>query len=358
MASGDANIVGLGARTPVGLHLAAASAAIRGGIAAFTEHEFLVDTAGAPIVVARDALLAADVQLMDRIDAMVRSATREAVTALASCAETERSGRKLHVLLALPTARPDVQPELEGRTAAAVAAELRDIGTVGSITTLSQGHGGALLAVADGVRRLAQKTDDLFLIVGADSYLNADALEWLEQQQQLHQEGNPWGIIPGEAAGAVLLASSATAQALRLCTWGDVRAIGVATEQNLIKTDQVCLGHGLTQAIQDAVAGLPEGERIDRTICDMNGEPYRTDEYGYARVRTSQSFVDPSNFITPVDCWGDVGAASGVLFVGLACMAAARQIDYGRYVLVWTSSENGLRTAALLEVQSSERNRL
>src|SRR5690349_16138291 len=119
MTNGDAHIVGLGARTPVGLHLAAASAAIRGGIAAFTEHEFLVDAAGAPIVVARDALLAADEHLMDRIDALARSATQEAVAALASCAEAERSGRRLHVLLSLPTARPDVKPELEGRAATA-----------------------------------------------------------------------------------------------------------------------------------------------------------------------------------------------------------------------------------------------
>ena len=45
--------------------------------------------------------------------------------------------------------------------------------------------------------------------------------------------------------------------------------------------------------------------------CDMNGEPYRADEYGFACLSYQGVSSSPaSDFIAPADCWGDVSAAS------------------------------------------------
>jgi 3-oxoacyl-[acyl-carrier-protein] synthase-1 len=82
----------------------------------------------------------------------------------------------------------------------------------------------------------------------------------------------------------------------------------------------------------------------------MNGEPYRADEYGFTVARTSERFVDAADFLAPADCWGDVGAASGPLYLGLAAAAGRRRYSQGPYWLAWTSSESGERCAALLHV--------
>jgi 3-oxoacyl-[acyl-carrier-protein] synthase-1 len=106
----------------------------------------------------------------------------------------------------------------------------------------------------------------------------------------------------------------------------------------------------LTKAILSVTEGFdkPDGPRIDDIIGDMNGEPYRADEYAFAIVRTSRRFVDAGTFQAPADCWGDVGAASGPLFAVLATAAASRGYARGPHTLLWTSSESGERTALVL----------
>ena len=79
----------------------------------------------------------------------------------------------------------------------------------------------------------------------------------------------------------------------------------------------------------------------------MNGEAYRADEFGFMLARTSERFVDSSDFTAPADSWGDVGAASGPLFVLLAAAAAMKGYARGPLTLLWTSSEGGERAAAL-----------
>src|SRR6266567_2829976 len=130
-----------------------------------------------------------------------------------------------------------------------------------------------------------------------------------------------------------------------------------ASEKNLIKTESVCLGKGLTEAFQKVLAELPSAtDQIDHSICDMNGEPYRADEYGFAVSRLAKRFVNASDFVAPADCWGDVGAASGPLFVSLLVAAGQRGYARATHNLVWTSSESGERCAAILHHADPTRN--
>src|SRR5262249_29100423 len=152
---------------------------------------------------------------------------------------------------------------------------------------------------------------------GADSYIEPDLLEWLERTDQLHSAGernNAWGFIPGEGAGALLLAAPDALHHVDLVPIGRVRSIGVGRETELIGTGSVRTGLGLTGAVGDAMGeGLPAGEKVTDVYCDMNGEPYRADEYAFLISRTREHFVAASEFVSPADCWGDVGAASAPL---------------------------------------------
>ena len=86
----------------------------------------------------------------------------------------------------------------------------------------------------------------------------------------------------------------------------------------------MCIGEGLTRAVRNVFQALPREIRIDYTICDQNGEAYRADEFGFMLARMSEYFIDPSDFMAPADCCGDVGAASGPLFINLLSFAAEK----------------------------------
>jgi 3-oxoacyl-[acyl-carrier-protein] synthase-1 len=206
----------------------------------------------------------------------------------------------------------------------------------------------ALRTARDGLRAGQARA---CVVAGADSYLDLDTLEWLEDTDQVHGAGrsnNAWGFIPGEGAGAVLLVREEVAQQARMKVVGRLLGVGAAVEGARIRTDTVCVGRGLSDAFLGALSVLPNGERVSDVYCDMNGEPYRAAEFGLAILRVRKRFVSPSDFVAPADCWGDVGAASGPLGVVLACIAMAKGYARGSSALVWASSESGERGAATL----------
>ncbi len=137
------------------------------------------------------------------------------------------------------------------------------------------------------------------------------------------------------------------------------RVLSAATgrETKLIKTSDICLSEGLTTTVRDAVSGLsPPAETINEIICDINGERYRGEEWGFVCLRLPQYFDDPTAYRSPADCWGDMGAASGPLFAMLACQTAARGYAKGPRTLLWASSEGGLRGAAVLSLENVGKN--
>ena len=214
------------------------------------------------------------------------------------------------------------------------AAVLRDSGLVARVQTIDLGH-AAECCNAAAQRDLAAGTQEFHLVGGVDSYMEPETLEWLEKSEQLHSAGlanNAWGFIPGEAAGFCLLASEKARLRYQLSANCRVLAAGVARESSLIKTDTVCIGLGLTAAVREALTALPDGIKVDRIICDQNGEAYRANDAGFMLVRLSERFNRGSDFLAPADCWGDVGAASIPLSVALAAAAAERGYARGPYL--------------------------
>lgn len=159
---------------------------------------------------------------------------------------------------------------------------------------------------------------------------------------------NAWGFIPGEASCALMLARADHAAARQAPVFGVVLGSGRAVERNSIKTNSVCVGEGLTKAISDALQGLPEAALVSDVYCDLNGEPYRSDEYGFTALRVGTRMEAAADFTTAADCWGDVGAAGGALNVAYACTRLTNGLAAGPYALVWASAENGERAGLLL----------
>ena len=347
MTGAPMQMLGLGASTPIGRTVWASAAAARAGVCGFREHPYMVDTAGEPMRIASAPWLDIRLEGAARMAALLLPAIDGALKSLSALGAG--TGLRIGLALALPPPRPGQAPNLAAELLAAIDAQWPR--RFARAASFEFGHAAGYLALAAAEAGCARAAFDACVVAGVDSYLSPETLEWVEACDQLHGGGplnNAWGFIPGEGAGAVLLGSSALTQRLGLPPVGLLRAVGVGTETQRIKTETVCIGEGLTQAFRAALDVLAPGERVDDVYCDMNGEPYRADEFGFAALRTGEHFRAASDFVAPADCWGDVGAASAPLHLALAAIAQRKGYAKGPLAMAWGSSESGERGAALV----------
>lgn len=341
-------VVALGASTAVGRDAWSSAAAVRAGISGFSQHPYMVDTAGEPIRVARAPWLDIDLNGIERFKALLYPAIDQAIESLL---HPRMNLPRITLALGLPSSRPglatDFQPKLIREL------EERYSNTFSAVSSFSKGHAAGLLALDVVIKKFAQNAFDACVVAGVDSYMEPETLEWLEECDQLHGAGplnNAWGFVPGEGAGAILLVRYQIAERVRLTPLAQVLGSGTAFEPKQIKTQTVCIGEGLTQAFRSGLAALPDGAKVTDVYCDMNGEPYRADEFGFTAVRVKECFESLSDFAAPADCWGDVSAASGPLHIGLASIAANKNYANGHSAMIWASSESGERASALFDM--------
>lgn len=339
-------IVALGACTAVGRDAWTSAAAVRAGVAGFVQHPYMIDTAGEPMRAAIVPWIDIGLTSVDRLAALLFPALHQALEPLQS---SRVAPFKMAIALGLPSARPglpvDIQRQMLGRV------NKRYGRLFESAATFEAGHAAGLIALQAASAKLAHGALDACLVAGVDSYIEPETLEWLEANDQLHSAGplnNAWGFVPGEAGSALLLMRDSAAQAAGLNALAVVLGTGTAMEPKRIKTQTVCIGEGLTAAFRQALAALPAGTKVSDVYCDMNGEPYRADEFGFTALRTKEAFESTSDFVAPADCWGDVAAAGSLLHLMLACAAGHKGHAKGALAFAWGSAEGGERAASLI----------
>ncbi len=343
-------VVGYGARTPLGLNALSSSAAVRASIGAVREHPFFVDKAGDPISVAMDSVLSPDLGGVERFAALAEPAIKEA---LAPLVDSGIDRRPIMLFLGLPELRPGLPADLE-RELTRQLREMQDLPPL-RVTTISNGHSAGLMALQHAWLEIQAGRSPFCLVGGVDTYLEGETLEWLDEGRRLMSAQNRAGFVPGEGAGFCVVASTSVARqhGLDILAW--VLSVATTSEENTLRMDTVCIGKGLTAAIVQATAGLSlPSERVDFTYCDLNGERYRNEELTFALLRTQAAFADAIDNLTPADCWGDMGAASGPLFAMLAVASGQRGYAKGPRLLMCTSSEGGARSAALLHLPKQQ----
>ena len=341
------HIVANGARTALGLGAPQSAAAHRAGIGAAALHPFMIDRAGDPMTLAMDCRLDPGLTAGARMLALAQAALQETCELFESYTPVPR---RVDLLLALPEPRPGFGPD-EAKALRAGLVATSDLPIhIGELNVSMLGHAAGLALLGLAVERLRRGEAEMCMVGGVDSYLDPDTLDWLDGNRQLIGAIARSGFVPGEAAGFCLLMTEAALERTGCPALAIVRAVATGRESRLIKTDELCFGSALTAVVADLATVLDApAELIDTVICDINGERYRGEEWGFTCLRTGQHFGDPTGYCSPADGWGDVGAASGPLFAMLSCEAARRGYAKGPLSLLWASSEGGLRAAALLE---------
>ena len=343
-------IVGAGAQTPVGRCVLSAAAAVRCGISAYAEHPFMIDRQGEPMVVARAEWLEETLSLEDRITRLAVDAAKEALDPIAAQLTEIQNRIGIHLALSdenLPT--PALREKVCDGFIEGMGFGVRD-----RIQLIAEGHAGGLLALEKAFAQVRGGELDFCLVGGSDSWIDPQRLEAIDFGRRLHSINYSWGFTPGEGAGFCLIATGATVKRLDMKPYAELLAVATGEEPKLLGTETVCIGEGLTQAFRKA---LHPDHPVSHSYCDFNGETYRADEFGFTICRVRECFEDAGSFTTAAECWGDVGAASGLLSLTLPLAAWERRYAKGTVNLAWGSSATkSLRGAALLRQVETAKN--
>lgn len=337
------HIVRVAARTPVGLSAVGTAAAIRARVSRLAFHPFMVDPAGNPLRCGRDGELPAELLGPERLAALASGALEELF-------EDQLTRGTVPVLLALPEERPGFDKSRAANVAWMVGQHRYDGVAELAIRTTAPGHAGVLRGIAEAAAAIHAGQFQLCAVGGVDSYLDADALEWLDSQLLLARDGVRGGFPPGEAAAFVLLASDEARRALKLPSLARVLSAEHALEKRTRDSDEGFLGEALGQVIQGATRELKlPSEQISDIYCDMNGERMRTDDWSFAILRSQRALRDAGSFVTGAPEYGDIGAASGAVSAVLAVEAMRGGYAAGPRALLWGASWHGLRAACVLD---------
>lgn len=340
-------VIAAGCTFPAGPTLALADIAIRTNLSLVHKHPFFFDRSGKPIKASYfpQSELFYDVT---RWQVLVDNALQDAL-------QHVRAYRSLPARLWLvlpPSERNGIAGLLDAELKSSLSTSLPN---VAEITVLRGSHaeaGNALLQVRE--KQQSDRTLTLDIVVAVDSWLAPASLVWLEEQHLLHgshikqnnkTHPNPYGRIPGEGAAVLILAPTDNVP-----VWCGLQGIATGLEDVLLNDDKPCLAQGLSQAARMAIteAGNPV---ITHIVTDMNGEPYRADEYGFTVSRLQNVTRENVQRIAPVLASGDIGCASLVMHLAQVAwrlmQSSAQEED--TTVLVLSSSDDAQRSAVVLK---------
>lgn len=339
-------IVGLGARTPVGLRAFTSGTAVNAGIARIREHPFMKDKAGEPFMIGLDGKLGAESR-DERMLVMAASALDE-VLAFVPTAPSVR----LPIYLGLP----EYGPFYDERRAHALCRRLAEPlvqRCQPQVIPVPEGNAAGLVALERAIAGLRARMFDICVVGGVDSFVDADLLEQLDDDQRLLSTSNRWGFPPGEGAGMMAVCTPLFAHGNRMRVLGSIASVAITVEENRMGTETICLGEGLGRAMAQAAAAA--GVRVGRQYCDLDGERYREHELAYAIQRVPLgTFENATDYVAPADRWGNVGAATAPLLALFPVVVAQRHLRHCLWPMVWCGSENGRRGAAVLHTEPGE----
>jgi 3-oxoacyl-[acyl-carrier-protein] synthase-1 len=350
-------VASIGAACAAGIGIAPISAALRGTVSAFAlEPSFPRFTNGTPMTLASAEPLDIHVPWQDRLHWLVDQALaplRQSLETVVAAA-WDSVPPHLPLLVSLPPNRPAVLPDTANQLVRRISGALPLPLDRGRSVMVRSGHDGALCCLGVAARLLAVDQPAAVVVGGVDSWISIEALHWLEAQRRLKGADVPNGVVPGEGAAFLLLVNDALASRVGLQAGASVLAQARAVEPNPWYEQRPNLAEGLTRALRSLLErpehrGLAAGTaRTDLTLGDLNGEPWRAQEWAFAYLRTQALHSEPLNLWHPADLWGDTGAAAGALLTALAAYELSRDPLLERVVLFSACDVTPYRSAALL----------
>lgn len=298
------------------------AASVRAGISRFTEYDEYLDGNDNPITVAqirginegwdtpqRLAGIAA-VSLANLLDEYFQHGTRRPshVHLFLGVASEERPGPRYEESCLFPL-----------------------LGIIGKWTdkadhqVVPRGNASLMYAIDQASRLIGNNPGAVCIIGGVDSLIRTSTLNWFEKDNRLKSGsyGRHQGLIAGEAAGFMIVEGRAGAEQAGRRILAHVAGLGMAREPVPRASGSLGRNSGLTEACHAALNGLREKE-VGAVFNDLNGENSRAREWSMAEMRCFDRPDENRRLWTPANCYGDIGAASGVVMANIATQGFVR----------------------------------
>lgn len=229
---------------------------------------------------------------------------------------------------------------------------------ISNILYFHEDHAGGFLALANALNHIQESIQEGIFVCGLDSYMAHFILDMHQINNQLIDESNPYGMVPGEAAGIIFVSHQTFMET------GD--AIGqpliISTDDETEKpgdNNRAIMGKALVNCLNDILPMLPEDTLPGLVMGDLNGHRHRSEEYGYACASLPRLNQVLSNISSPALSIGDIGAATGIVMLNLALakpksttintnLAKAIVTRAPDLSLHWTSSFNSGKRAVVM----------
>jgi hypothetical protein len=198
---------------------------------------------------------------------------------------------------------------------------------------------------------LRAQAAELAVIVTVDSLLDDHTLTWLDNTRRLKTPHRATGLMPGEAAVALLVEAPHHAQARAVPAQAAFTAVAFAHEPNPIMSGKPPRGEALASGIL-ATAPFCRWTAKEQVwfISDHDGEEYRAMEWGNAYthlLRESQIFAS-ANAWYPAASYGHTGVAGPAIALCTAARAFARGYAPHQAALITCSSDSGERAVGIV----------
>lgn len=329
-------IVATGLVTSVGLDAASTCAAIRCGIDNFQETLFQdhdgewLRAAEAPLPYHpshREKL--ASLLCMAIVDAIGTADKARPLPLILVLSKPERPGRSIQLSRFL-------LDRVEGQFGAALA---------GRQETIERGKSGGAAALHLARQLLYESGHAQVLIASVDSLLCEASISALLADNRLITAGHSDGLLPGEAAAALLVARPSAKEHKQPLITG----IGLSHDTATIDSGLPLRAEGLKNAIQSALADAQLAmNSVSFRISDVSGDHYGFRETCLALQRVLHAPTPELALWHPADCIGEVGAPAGLAALIIAQTAFAKGYAPGDIALCHTSDDAGDRAAVVV----------
>jgi len=212
---------------------------------------------------------------------------------------------------------------------------------------LAEGRTGAVRALAGMPALFDRLALDRAIVLAVDSCLDGYSIEWLIQSDRLKQADMPSGLMPGEAAAAVMIERDDATHARGGTPRARIAAALVDSESKAYLDKERKHGRAIARVFRGVLQHAASAPFSGDLLVDLNGEGWRAYEFGAALTQVPRALLDGYRVLTPAMSTGEVGAASTMVGVILAVRAFERGYAAASSALVSGVSGSG-RVGAVL----------
>jgi hypothetical protein len=342
-------ITGVGLLAPVGASCRDTAAAILEGRSAYQAHETVQVLnspsgdvlRGATISRISDDLLPKELEGIDRMEALLIPPIAECLRALPD---------SLHGFVDWEIILPDTI-RVDNNILVSLAKKISRLQlSSGKVCASLNPRGKFISRIAYAGELLLTHRIEGVVVACADSLCDTTRLNKLMLDGRLKDPDNPYGILAGEAGGAVLLERESAARLRKAPILAAISAWGNATEPQPWPDGKPSKALGLTTAFHQAFSKLGDrGASVLHVITDENGERARALEWSLTAGRIFPNPDQERYLWHPAVVTGDTGGSLAAVVLADAIMRLIINTPPSGRIALAASDDRGSRQVLCLE---------